>query len=96
MAHPGQRHTPARYKFRIGERLDAHWSSWFDDLDLTHEDDGTTALTGPIQDQAQLHGLLARIRDLGLTLLGVLVLEPHVATVDKTYRSDGTGDAANE
>lgn len=76
MAHPGQRHTPALYQFRVGERLDAHWSSWFDDFDLTYEDDGTTSLTGVIQDQAQLHGLLARIRDLGLTLVGVLVLGP--------------------
>ena len=76
MAHPGQRHTPSLYQFRIRERLDAHWSSWFDDFDLTHEDDGTTTLTGLIRDQAQLHGLLARIRDLGLTLVGVLVLGP--------------------
>jgi hypothetical protein len=76
MAHPGQRQTPAIYQFRIGERLDAHWSSWFDDFDLTNEDDGTTSLTGLIQDQAQLHGLLARIRDLGLTLVGVLMLGP--------------------
>ena len=76
MAHPGQRHTPARYQFRIGERLDAHWSSWFDDLDLTHEEDGTTCLTGPVEDQAQLHGLLARIRDLGLTLISLRMLGP--------------------
>ena len=75
MSHPPPRHTPSRYQFRVGERLDAHWSSWFDDLDLTHEDDATTSLTGPVQDQAQLHGLLARIRDLGLTLISVHVLD---------------------
>lgn len=75
MSRPPPLHTPPRYQFRLGERLDAHWSSWFDDLDLTHED-GTTSLTGPVQDQAQLHGLLARIRDLGLTLISVRVLDP--------------------
>jgi hypothetical protein len=76
MSHPSPRHTPARYQICLGERLDAHWSSWFDDLDLTHEDDGTTSLTGPVQDQAELHGLLARIRDLGVTLISVRVLDP--------------------
>ena len=61
MSHPQPRHTPPRYQFRLGERLDAHWSSWFDDLDLTHEGDGTTSLTGPVRDQAEgLHGMLAR------------------------------------
>ena len=72
---PG-RPTPARYQFRIAEPLDAHWSAWFDNLILAQEDDGTTTLTGPVQDQAQLHGLLARIRNLGVTLISVRSLEP--------------------
>ena len=74
MSNPPERHTPARYRFRIGEQLDLHWSGWFDDFTLAQEVDGTTTLTGLIQDQAQLHGLLARIRDLGVTLIEVRVL----------------------
>ena len=82
MSHPPPRHTPARYQFRLGERLDAHWSSRFDDLELTYEDDGTTSLTGLVEDQAQLHGLLARIRDLGLTLISVHATDPIDPTTD--------------
>jgi hypothetical protein len=56
--------------------LDDHWSDWFGDLTLTHEDDGTTSLTGVIADQAELHGLLTKIRDLGVTLISVEVIDP--------------------
>jgi hypothetical protein len=84
MSHPPERHRPARYQFRIGEQLDAHWSTRFDDFILTRESDGTTTLTGLIQDQAQLHGILARIRDLSVTLIGMTVLE----TVDRDEGAD--------
>ena len=66
------------YRLRLAERLDEHWSSWFADLTLTHEDDGTTTLTGAVSDQAELHGLLAKIRDLGVTLISVAALD-HAA-----------------
>ena len=75
MAQPPGRPTPSRYQIRIGAHLDVHWSGWFDDLTLVQEVDGTTTLTGLIQDQAQLHGLLARIRDLSVTLISVEVLD---------------------
>ena len=63
--------VPAHYELRIGGHLDEHWSAWFGGLTVIREDDGTTTLRGPITDQAELHGLLARIRDIGATLLSV-------------------------
>ena len=65
---------PTRYELRIDGHLDAHWSTWFD-LTLTHGDDGTTTLRGDVTDQAELHGLLAKVRDLGATLLSVTPLD---------------------
>ena len=67
---------PAVYRLRIAERLDHHWSPWFGDLTLTHRDDGTTNLTGVVSDQAALHGLLTKIRDLGVTLISVAIIDP--------------------
>jgi len=63
--------TPAHYHLRIEGHLDEHWSAWFDGLTLTREDDGTTTLRGVVTDQAELHGLLTKVRDLGATLLSV-------------------------
>jgi hypothetical protein len=72
-------HTPRRaptgYQLRVDGHLDHHWSFWFGDLTLAHEDDGTTSLTGPVSDQAELHGLLSKIRDLGVTLISVEVVD---------------------
>ena len=59
------------YEIRIQGRLDHRWSTWLDDLDLSHTADGTTVLRGPVADQAALHGLLHRLGDLGLPLLSV-------------------------
>jgi hypothetical protein len=58
-----------RYRIRIRGHLDPAWSAWFDSLTVTQVDDGTTELAGPLVDQAALFGLLARLRDLGATLL---------------------------
>jgi hypothetical protein len=63
--------VPARYEIRIGGHLDQRWSAWFGNLALTHESDGTTRLSGAVADQAALHGLLAKVRDLGVVLLSV-------------------------
>ena len=57
------------YEIRVAGHLDDHWAVTLGDLDLVRHDDGTTSLTGPVLDQAQLHGLLARVRDLGVPLL---------------------------
>ena len=72
-------HQPAVYQLRVAGRLDQHWSAWFGGLTVTHEDDGSTSLTGAVTDQAELHGLLTKIRDLGVTLISVSVVDPAPA-----------------
>lgn len=67
---------PGRYRIRIQGRLDHRWSTWFDGMSLSHGEDGTTVLRGPVGDQAALHGLIERVRDLGLTLLEVTHEDP--------------------
>ena len=67
---------PTTYVLRVDGHLDQHWAAWFGGLVLTHGDDGTTSLSAVVVDQAELHGLLARIRDLGVTLISVAVVEP--------------------
>ena len=62
---------PSYYQVTIQGHLDQYWSAWFDGLRITHEPNGTTTLAGPIVDQAALHGVLIKIRDLGLPLLAV-------------------------
>jgi hypothetical protein len=66
------------YRIRIKEQLDQHWSAWFGGLTLTTEANGETVLTGEVVDQAALHGLLSKVRDLQLTLLSVYSLETEV------------------
>jgi hypothetical protein len=67
---------PAGYVLRVSGHLDPHWSQWFAGLALTHEADGTTTLTGAVADQAELHGILSRVRDLGVVLISVTPAEP--------------------
>jgi hypothetical protein len=64
-----------RYEIRVSGHLDDRWSSWFGDLVLARADDGTTSLTGVVRDQAELHGLLTKTRDLGVTLLSVVIVD---------------------
>ena len=63
--------APCCYEIRLAGHLDDHWSTAFGALTITHHGDGTTALRGPVTDQAELHGLLARVRDLGATLISL-------------------------
>ena len=70
----GRPDGPPRYEIRLQGRLDPRWATWFDGLTLTAADDGTTALLGPVADQAALHGLLQKVRDLGVPLLSVTQL----------------------
>ncbi len=63
------------YQLTIREHLTGDWSASFSGLDLIHPEAGGTLLTGPIRDQAELHGILARIRDLGLTLVALQMLD---------------------
>lgn len=64
-----------RVEIRVKGHIDDHWSDWFEGLTITHTDQGETLLTGPVVDQAALHGLLAKVRDLGLLLLSVNSVE---------------------
>lgn len=68
---------PGWYEIHLQGRLDPRWTAVFDGMTLTALDDGTTAIRGQVLDQAALHGLLARLRDLGLPLLSVTQVPPE-------------------
>ena len=59
------------YEIRVKGHLDSSWSDWFDGMMISHKDNGETLLTGTLADQAALHGLLTRVRDLGIPLISV-------------------------
>jgi hypothetical protein len=63
-----------QYEFRIKGHLGSRWGAWFDGLSLTVEDDGTTVIRGPVVDQAALHGVLQKLRDVGLPLVSLAQL----------------------
>jgi hypothetical protein len=64
-------HEPRVYEIRLKGHLDAKWADWFDGLTITRADNGETHLRGPVVDQAALHGVLRKLRDLGLPLVSV-------------------------
>ncbi|MBK7897188.1 MAG: hypothetical protein IPJ90_20345 [Anaerolineaceae bacterium] len=66
----------SQYEIEIEGHLDDRWQEWFEDFTLTHTVDGRTRLTGPIRDQAALHGILKKINNLGLTLISVNPVNP--------------------
>ena len=63
------------YEIRLKGHLDDRWADWFEGLTITLEDNGDTLLTGPVVDQAALHGLLKKVRDLGMPLVSVSPVE---------------------
>ena len=65
-----------RYEIRLKGHLAPRWAAWFDGLSLSSENDGTTIISGLVADQAALHGLLHRVRDIGLPLVSVTRVEP--------------------
>jgi len=65
------RHEATRYQIRLKGHLDSRWADWLGGMSLTHTGDGTTVVTGPVADQAALHGLLQKLRDMGVTLVSV-------------------------
>ena len=65
-----------RYEIRLKGHLDSRWAEWFDGLSLTNSSDGTTVIHGFVLDQAALHGLLRKVRDIGLQLISVTRVEP--------------------
>ena len=75
----GPHDSPERYEIRLRGHLDSRWAAWFDGLSLTNSSDGTTIIGGPVADQAALHGLLQKVRDLGLPLISVTQVQPDQA-----------------
>lgn len=65
---------PTTYAIRVEGHLDDHWSVWLGDLGMTRDDDGNTTVTVAVADQAQLHGVLAGLRDIGAVLIGLRTL----------------------
>jgi hypothetical protein len=72
-------HEPGVYEIRLKGHLDAKWADWFDGLTITRADNGETFLRGPVVDQAALHGVLRKVRDLGLPLVSVNQIDPKQA-----------------
>ena len=70
---------PGRYEIRLKGHLDNRWADWFDDMNITRDDNGDTRLTGLVVDQTALHGLLKKVRDLGLPLIAVIIVDPKQA-----------------
>jgi len=81
--HNEKHNQPQRYEIRIKGHLADRWAEWFEGLAITLEEDGNTLLTGPVADQAALHGLLKKVRDLGMPLISVSPVE-----FDQADRSD--------
>ena len=69
-----------RCEIRLRGHLETRWAAWFDGMTLSHERDGSTVLSGPVVDQAALHGLLQKVRDIGLPLVSVSYVESHGRT----------------
>lgn len=80
---------PAVYEIRIEGHLDATWSDWFPGLAVALQEGGDTVLTGPVADQAALHGLLRRVRDLGLPLVSITRVEPGRAARSEEHPAEG-------
>ena len=74
--HPDE---PGRYEIRLKGHLASRWATWFDGMTLTAGSDGTTVLEGPVVDQAALHGLLHKVRDIGLPLISVTRLDTRTS-----------------
>jgi hypothetical protein len=74
---------PTVYQIRIKGHLGRQWTDWFEGLAITLEEDGDTLVTGPVVDQAALHGLLKKVRDLGMPLLSVNPIEPNQPDVSE-------------
>ena len=75
---------PQYYEIRLKGHLEARWAKWFNGLAITLEENGHTLLSGPVADQAALHGLLKKVRDVGLPLLSVNPIEPDAEEVRET------------
>ncbi len=93
MSHSKGQGEQVVYRIQVRGVIDARWSEWFHGLTICPQDNGDTLLIGPVRDQAALHGLLAKIRDLGLPLLSVDRVDaaPGGAEPCSGYRKDDHG-----
>jgi hypothetical protein len=82
----------AMYEIRVQGHLGPEWADWFEGMTITLETNGNTVLTGPVADQAALHGLLKRVRDVGLPLISVTPLEHGRSTAPGTAQADQLKD----
>jgi hypothetical protein len=85
---------PVVYQIRIKGHLGRQWTDWFEGLTITLEDNGETLLTGSVVDQAALHGLLKKVRDVGMPLLSVVCVKPgqaEASDVNETHHSRSIG-----
>jgi hypothetical protein len=94
MGHPRGHDERIVYRIRVRGVIDARWSEWFGGLTICPQANGDTLLTGPVRDQAALHGLLAKIRDLGLPLLSVERVDATSGAAES--RSGGREDEITE
>ena len=79
---------PTSYEIRLAGHLPAEWVDWFEGLTIRLEEDGNTLITGPVIDQAALHGLLKKVRDLGMPLVSVSPIEPGSPATPGTGHTD--------
>jgi hypothetical protein len=84
------RHGATRYEIRLKGHLDSSWADWLGGMSLTHAGDGTTVVAGPVADQAALHGLLQKLRDMGVTLVSV-----NETTADLSIENAARGSEAH-
>lgn len=75
-ASTSRHHGPRQYEIRVKGHLDSRWAAWFDGLSLTNDSDGTTLIQGVLADQAALHGLLHKLRDIAVPLVSVAQVGP--------------------
>ena len=80
--------SPGVYQIRVRGHLGRQWTEWFEGLTITLEANGDTLLTGPVVDQAALHGFLRKVRDLGMPLLSVTSVEPGPTEAAKAVTRD--------
>ncbi len=83
--------TARCYEIRVQGHLDGHWAAWFTDLAVHRHGDGTSTLVGFVTDQAELHGVLARVRDLGVPLISVTPVPDPGPVAGQTPRAYGDG-----
>jgi hypothetical protein len=82
------RREARHYEIRVQGHLDSRWAGWFDGLSLIHDSDGTSVIRGTVADQAALHGLLQKVRDIGLHLVSVTQVSPRPASNHPHIKKD--------